>query len=56
MNADGNTHEHVLRTLHHFPTHFEQVRPFQGLEPEVRVVVVAIVDDGGVQPLEMATY
>jgi len=34
MNADGDTHEHVLRTLCDTTVDPQKVGPFQGLEAE----------------------
>jgi hypothetical protein len=35
MDADGYTHQHVLRTFDNFPFDFQQVTSFEGFEPEV---------------------
>ena len=49
VDAHGHTHEHVLRTLHHLAVQAQEVAALEGLEAEVVVVEVAIVDDGAVQ-------
>jgi len=45
VNANGHTHQHVLRTLDDFAIDFEQVAPLEGFESEVIVVEVPVVND-----------
>lgn len=52
MDADGNSHQHVLRSLDRAAVDLEQVGLLQGLEPEIVVAEVAVVDDGRVESLE----
>lgn len=53
MNAHGNTHEHMLRTLGNLAIDLEHVRPLQRLESEKVVVEIAVIDDGRVQAVGM---
>ncbi len=55
VNANGDTHKHVLRSLGDFAVDFQKVGTFERFEPEVLVVEVAIIDDrrvkrGGILP------
>ena len=45
VDANSDTHEHVLRSFSHLTVEFEQVGALQGLETEVVVVVVSLVID-----------
>ena len=45
VDADGHAHEHVLRALHNDIVEAQQVRALQGLEAEVVVVEVSVIDD-----------
>lgn len=47
--AHGHAQQHLLGALHHFAVHFQQVGAFEGFEPEVVKLVVAVVDDGRVK-------
>ena len=49
VDAHGHAHQHVLGPLHHLAVEAQQVAALQGLEAEVVVVVVAVVDDGRVE-------
>lgn len=49
VNTDSDTHDHVLGTLGGAAIDAEKVGPLEGLEAEVVVVEVAVVDDGGVE-------
>ncbi|KND96032.2 hypothetical protein QG37_07655 [Candidozyma auris] len=49
MNTNCNSHEQVSGSFGNFPIHSKQVGPLQGLEAEVIVVEVSVVDDGRVQ-------
>ena len=51
VDADGDAHEHVLRTLGDLAVELQQVRALERLEAEVVVVEVAVVDDGRIQLL-----
>ena len=45
MNTNGDPHDHVLRPLGDLAVAPHEVRSFQGLEAEVVVLEVAVVDD-----------
>jgi len=49
VNADGDTHEHVLWTFGDLAVQFEKVGLFQCLEAKVVQLKVSIVNDGGVE-------
>ena len=49
MDADGHTHQHVLRTFHHLAVQAKEVAALEGLETEEVVVEITIVDDRAVQ-------
>lgn len=49
MDSDSYSHEHVLRAFGHLPIYAEKVRTLQGLEPEIVVVEVLVVNNGRVQ-------
>ena len=49
MNAYGSTHEQVLRALNYFAVHPHQIGTLKRFEPEIVEIVVAVVDDGGVE-------
>lgn len=45
MDADGNSHEHVLWSLNWSATHSEQVGSFECLESEEIIGIVSFVVD-----------
>ena len=49
MDANRDTHKHVLWSFPDFLVIFEKVGSFQGLETEVLVVEISIVDDSRVK-------
>ena len=49
VNANGNTHNHLLGSLCWAAIDAEEIGTLKSLETEVVVVKVAIVDDGGVE-------
>ena len=49
VNADGDTHEHMLWSLDSLAIDLHQIRSLQSLEAEVVVLVVSIMDDRAVQ-------
>mmetsp|Transcript_19727 Transcript_19727/g.38612 ORF Transcript_19727/g.38612 Transcript_19727/m.38612 type:complete len:405 (-) Transcript_19727:253-1467(-) len=48
VDANGHTHEHVLRALSDLTVKAQKVGPFEGLEAEKVVLEVAVVVDGSV--------
>lgn len=53
VNADRDAHQHVLRSLHHASVDLQQVRALQRFKAEIGVEEVAVVNDHGVQPLNI---
>ncbi len=53
VDAHADSHEQVLRPLHRPPVHLEQVGLLEGLEAEVVVVEVAVVDDRRVEAVRV---
>mmetsp|Transcript_58906 Transcript_58906/g.162848 ORF Transcript_58906/g.162848 Transcript_58906/m.162848 type:complete len:327 (-) Transcript_58906:3-983(-) len=51
VDANGNTHEHVLRALRDLAIDLEEVRALKSFEAEVIKLEVAVVDDGRVEAL-----
>ena len=51
VDADSDTHQHVLRSLHNLLVDLEQVRPLEGLEPKVVVAEVTLRVDRLVEGL-----
>jgi len=51
VNADGDAHQHVLRTLGRLAVDLQKIGTLQRLEAEIRVAVVAVVHDRRVQAL-----
>ena len=51
VNADGNTHDHVLRPLGNLAVDAEEVTPLEGLVSKVVVREIARVVDGGIKGL-----
>ena len=51
VNAEGDAHQHVLRSLDDGTVHLDQVGALESLEAEEVVVEVAIVHDRGIEPL-----
>ena len=49
VDADGDTHDHVLGALGNLAVDLEEVGFLQGLEAKVIVLEVAVMDDGGVE-------
>jgi hypothetical protein len=49
VDAERDTHDHVLGALDDLLVAAQQVRPLQSLEAEIIVAIVAIVDDRRVQ-------
>jgi hypothetical protein len=50
VDANGHTHQHVLRSFHNLSIDFEKVRPLQGFETKVIIIKVPIIDYLTVQP------
>lgn len=53
VNSHSDTHQHVLGALHHLLLDLQQIRPLQGLEAEVVVAKVTVVDNGRVETLRI---
>ena len=51
MDADGHTHDHVLRALNDALVDAHQISTAQRLEPKVIVAIVSVVDNRAVQSL-----
>ena len=49
MNANSDTHEHVLGALGNLSVHLEEIRLFQGLESKVLKVEITIVNDSSIE-------
>ena len=51
--SHAHAHEQMLRPLHRLAVDLEQVGLLEGLEAEIVVVEVAVVDDGGVEAVRV---
>lgn len=51
VNTDRDTHDHVLRSLDNLAVDSKQIRSLEGLEPEIVVGEISIVDDGRIEHL-----
>ena len=51
MDADGDPHQHVLRTLNNLAINFQQVASLKGFETKILVVKIALINNGGVQSI-----
>lgn len=49
VDADGNSHEHMLRSLNNLPCNLEEIRSLQCLEPKIIIVEISVVYDFTVQ-------
>ncbi len=52
VNADRDSHEHVLRSFHDLAVDLQEIRSFQCLESEVRVAEIAVVHNRRVEFLQ----
>ena len=46
VDANGNSHIHVLRALGYLTVQFEEIGLFQGLKPEIIESVIPVINDG----------
>ena len=53
MNADGNSHQHMLGPLYDFAVDLEQITPLQSFEAKVLVAEIAVVDNSRVQTIRV---
>jgi hypothetical protein len=53
MDPNSNTHQTVLRTFSNLAVQTQQIRPLQGLEAEILIVEVTIIDNGRIQLISM---
>lgn len=49
VNANGDPHDHMLRSLCNFAIQAKEVRSLQSLEAEILIIEVTVVYDGGVE-------
>src|SRR5690606_36831102 len=54
VDSNSNTHDHMLRTLGDLSVNTEKVGSLKGLESEVIVAEVTIVNNGGIEFIGMA--
>ena len=54
MDADGHSHQHMLRSLNDFATDFQQIASLQCLKAEVIVMEVSVINDGRVKSFGMS--
>ena len=53
VDTNSNAHDHLLRSFGNLFVQTQQVGTFQGLETEILIIEVAVVDDGRVQLFSM---
>ena len=53
MDADGDPHQHVLRTLNNLATNFQQVASLKGFKTKILVVKITLINNGRVQPISI---
>ena len=49
MDPDGNSHQHLLRSLNHLPVLLQEVGSQQGLESKILILEISIIDESSIK-------